>query len=171
MVAGASKLPQSSQGVALVQASQVMESLYGDGEVMATFHHNGALAGLSHDQILKKGFALRAKYRVEQGDTPYCVQLSPLAVVPHPLDGGEYVKSTRTKLLSGMIAQQGCETHTIFSNAVAVQEQPRKQRETLNGNPRWRSFQEHYEFQISCDSDMGKGMSFTASFALSHIHI
>ena len=68
-------------------------------------------------QIIKKGIALRAKYRVEQGDTPTIKVFAPPLVVPHGKNrGGDPVKSLRTRQLSGTIACDGC----VLSKGVAT---------------------------------------------------
>ena len=114
--------------------------------------------------LMKQSIAYRAKYRAGQGDAPTFLRVHPMHVVPHPRNrNGDPVRSKRTRDLSGTIAIDGFNAVEASSNAVAVQEQPREQGETLNGYPRWRSYQEHYEFQIAFDRDMAaRGMEFRA---------
>ena len=79
---------------------------------------------MTDTQMIKKSIIFRAKYRLEQGPGPtYCV-LSPQIVVPHPRNrGGDFVKSLRTKELTGTVLVDGCDPLEACSNAVAVQEQ------------------------------------------------
>ena len=70
--------------------------------------------------------------------------------------------------------RDGCDPLEANSNAVAVAEQPddARQRVTKDGNPRWRSFQDHFQEQIAADPDMAaKGSGITATLgSLSHSH-
>ena len=126
-------------------------------------------------QIIKKGIALRAKYRVEQGDTPTIKVFAPPLVVPHGKNrGGDPVKSLRTRQLSGTIACDGCDPIEGCGNAVAVLESESK---LMSGSgtatakpPRLWSFQSQFEKQIEADPDMaGKVNGITAMLgSLSH---
>ena len=78
-------------------------------------------------QMIKRCIAWRAKYRLEQGPGPTYRVLSPHIVVPHPRNqGGDLVKSLRTKELSRTGLVDGCDPLKACSNAVAVQEQTEK---------------------------------------------
>ena len=123
-------------------------------------------------QLIKKGIALRAKYRAEQGDTPTIKVFAPPLVVPHGKNrGGDPVKSLRTRQLSGTIACDGCDPIEGCGNAVAVLESESSGSGTAK-TPRLWSFQSHFEKQIEADPDMaGKVNGITAMLgSLSHSH-
>ena len=125
-------------------------------------------------QIIKKGIALRAKYRAEQGDTPTIKVFAPPLVVPHGKNrGGDPVKSLRTRQLSGTIACDGCDPIEGCGNAVAVLESESSGSGTATAKPpRLWSFQSQFEKQIEADPDMaGKVNGITAMLgSLSHSH-
>ena len=82
---------------------------------------------MTDTQMIKKSIIWRAKYRLEQGPRPTYRVLSPQIVVPHPRNqGGDLVKSLRTKELSRTVLVDGCDPLEACSNAVAVQEQTEK---------------------------------------------
>ena len=82
---------------------------------------------MTDTQMIKKRIIWRAKYRLEQGPGPTYRVLSPQSVVSHPLNqGGDLVKSLRTKELTGTVLVDGCDPLEACSNAVAVQEQTEK---------------------------------------------
>ena len=74
-------------------------------------------------QLIKLSIALRAKYRLGQGDRPYMAVLEPGQVVPHPGNrSGDPVKSMRTQELTGMVCCDGFDETEANSAAVAVKE-------------------------------------------------
>ena len=82
---------------------------------------------MTDTQMIKKSIVFRAKYRLEQGRGPTLRVLSPQIVVPHLRNqGGDPVKSLRTKELTATILVDGCDPLEACSNAVAVQEQTEK---------------------------------------------
>ena len=114
-------------------------------------------------QLIKKSIAFRAKYRLEQGSEPTMRLFAPPLAVPHPKNrGGDPVKSLRTIQLSGSIVQDGCDVVEANSNAVAVEDNPKK--------PRFQSF---FEEQVKSDPDMmKKSLNIMASIGtLSHGHL
>lgn len=101
------------------------------------------------NQLIKQAIALRAKYRLGQGDAPTYKTLAPALVVPHFRNrGGDPVKSLRTRQLSGIIANDGCDSTEACSNAVAVAEA--EQGSALSQ----RSFQKRFEVDVQADPDM-----------------
>ena len=81
--------------------------------------------------------------------------------------------SMRTNQLVGTVIRDSCGVLEANHSAVAVQEQPNHvPRVTNDGNPRWQSFQKHYEDGIAADTGMvkhGQGMTAVAG-SLSHGH-
>ena len=105
-----------------------------------------AINALPKSQIIKHSLALRAKYRLHQGATPYIQTFHPSLVVPHYGNrAGEPVKSIRTKQLCGIISTDGCDVLDANSIAVAVQD-----------NPTSPKFQKRFEEQISLDNELAK---------------
>ena len=122
-------------------------------------------------QVIKRGVAYRAKYRAEQGDEPTYITYHPFLVVPHPAHrGGMPVVSMRTKQLVGTIIRDSCDVPEANHSAVAVEEKDEELSD--NENPRWRSFQWHYEEEIAADIHMVKhgGGSPAIAGCLSHGH-
>ena len=76
-----------------------------------------AVAGMAADDntmIIKKSCAFRAKYQVKQE-----VHISPLAVVPHPLNmGGEKLTVLRCRGITSDIARSGFDVVEADQNAV-----------------------------------------------------
>ena len=123
-------------------------------------------------QNIKRGIALRAKYRLDQhkpGPTFKTVLFC--QVVPHPCNrGGEPVKSIRTKELTGTVVTVGCDPYEGSSNAVGVWENNdfRSCLETL----RWKTFQLNFERQVDQDKHMAKKVHGVPAVvgSLSHSH-
>jgi hypothetical protein len=132
------------------------------------------------NQIIKQAIALRAKYRLGQGDTPQYKTYAPALVVPHPTNrGGDPVKSLRTMQLSGIIAKDGCDTTEACSNAVAVAcgtavvAEAGKGISKDKGAAASKSFQTLFEEDIQADPDMvGQVHGINASAgSLAHGHL
>ena len=77
--------------------------------------------------VIKRSIAYRAKYRLENSDSPTLRTTHPLMVVPHTRNrGGVPVASLRTKELVGGIVKDACDVSEANSSAVAVQEPPQR---------------------------------------------
>ena len=125
-------------------------------------------------QLVKKGIALRAKYRYEQdSDGPCYKRLSPHLVVPHPRNrGGDAVRSMRTKQLTCFVAKEGCDPLEANNNAVAVMA-PVPISSSDPSTPPKRSYQVLFEIQIKSDPDMVKKVDDISAVAgsLSHSNL
>ena len=122
-------------------------------------------------QVIKRSIAYRAKYRLENSDSPTLRTTHPLMVVPHTRNrGGMAVTSLRTKELVGAIVRDACDVHEANSSAVAVEAPP--QQHPHQRPDESKSFQAEFEARIATDLDMAKsGQGIVATLgSLSHSH-
>ena len=83
------------------------------------------VAGIAAEetQIIKISCVYRAKYEVAKE-----VYISPLRVVPHPLNrGGDPVKVRRCRSITKDIAMYGCDVNEAEQNAVLIGSPPDKE--------------------------------------------
>ena len=93
-------------------------------------------------QIIKRSICIRAKYRVREGKQKYI----PSLVVPHPVNrGGDPIAPTRTRQLSGDIADDGYDGIEANTNGCVVQQKPLSN-----------SFQEAFSIKLMADHDIAE---------------
>ena len=125
-------------------------------------------------QIIKKGLAWRAKYRLNNTEGPNYRHFSPGLAVPHPQNrAGDPVRSMRTKQLCDIIAKEGFDEYEAKSSPVAVMSPPREQKVGPGKVDLGTLFQANFERQVEMDQGMAKNCEGVVAVlgTLSHSHL